>query len=599
MSLAARARRLLWDQRPRWRLPARRLRRIASLLCFQLKKALGQADGPRVLSVRSGHTSLLPHPALVLHGGPPDLAKRLTQQTETSWTIASEETGEPHPEALDLLLDPQADPTLWPATTLESLLITAAALEVSTLASASAAPAVGAGEPDGAVSLDSLPAAYRRNPGASPLIGRLVPHLVDNPPVDAAIGPFLRSGPWLLRGDTGPQVVRTAVRDPSSALAHLPQSPGPRTVLFLLPFLAVGGAEHLLYDLLPGLDDARKLVVTLDPHRAHLGHTVERCRSLTPHVYTLGDWLPREALAGAVEHLLRRYQVETLVSWNGTVEFYDRVARWRQRFPDLRIAHQLYNHEGGWTERVTPRSAPSFDLHLAVNGLISEALTHHGVPRERIALVPHGVAVPDPVSEAERTRRRRDARRRFGLPEDAVVVGTFIRLHPQKRPLDLIALARRLAPKDVHFLLAGGGPLEAQIDYELTRQPLPNFHRQPFQRDVESLYDATDICLSTSRFEGLPVFLLDALARRVPVVSTAVGDIPDLLRDGGGLLVERPGDLESLEQALLTLLDPKRRREEGDRGHATVAARFGLEAYRKRYRDLLLPPAPDGGSHHD
>jgi glycosyltransferase involved in cell wall biosynthesis len=429
----------------------------------------------------------------------------------------------------------------------------------------------------------------------SDAVGRVVGHLTGGPGPARPRGfpSWVRSGPYLLRPDCRP-VIRQPVRDVHEALRDLPPVPGPRTALFVLPFLAVGGAENLLFDLLAGLRDRyRLLVVTLEPHLQHLGQTVDECRALTPWVYTLGDWLPREANAGALRHLLRRYQAESLVCWNGATDFYDQVTALRRQLPGLRILNQLYNHEGGWIEHLGPASIAAIDVHLAVNRRIADALEHaHGVPAARVALVHHGVEVP-PDDDEQRRARRQIRREKLGLPQDAVVVGTFVRLHPQKRPLDILGIARRFAAvrPAVHFLLAGGGPLDAAVDQELERAPIPNLIRLPLQSDVDPLYDATDLCLSTSSFEGLPVFLLESLARGIPCVATAVGDVPELLRDGGGVLVERPGDLDALQAGVEALLDPERRRREGIAGRRTVEERFGLGPYRERYERLIFPAA--------
>ncbi len=80
------------------------------------------------------------------------------------------------------------------------------------------------------------------------------------------------------------------------------------------------------------------------------------------------------------------------------------------------------------------------------------------------------------------------------------------------------------------------------------------------------------------------------LARGIPCVATAVGEIPELLCDGGGVLVERPGDLDALAAGLESLLDGERRSAEGRRGRATVAERFSLESYRGRYERWIFSP---------
>ncbi len=172
----------------------------------------------------------------------------------------------------------------------------------------------------------------------------------------------------------------------------------------------------------------------------------------------------------------------------------------------------------------------------------------------------HAVGPPAPRDENRRARLRRE----LGVDETTMVVGTFVRMHTQKRPLDIIALARRMTGEKVHFLLVGGGPLDDAVNREIARDRPPNLTRWPLQDDAGPLYDAIDLCLMTSEFEGLPVFLLDGLARGIPCVATAVGDIPLLLSDGGGSVVERPGDLDGLAAALRTYLDPDHRRAEGE-----------------------------------
>ncbi|MEM6797807.1 MAG: glycosyltransferase, partial [Acidobacteriota bacterium] len=234
----------------------------------------------------------------------------------------------------------------------------------------------------------------------------------------------------------------------------------------------------------------------------------------------------------------------------------------------------------------------SVDRHVAVNRDIASALERKGAAAERIALIHHGVAVPDGASDEDRAARRAAQRRRLSLPENAVVVGSFIRLHAQKRPLDIVRLARRFArdpgETPVAFLLVGGGPLAPEVDAELARSPVPGLVRLPMTRRPLPLYDALDICLMTSAYEGLPVFLLDGLARGIPGVAPAVGDIPLLFSGGGGLLAESPGHLNALEAALRELLDPAERARRGALGRRTVRDSFGLERYLASYRRHLL-----------
>jgi glycosyltransferase involved in cell wall biosynthesis len=618
----------LWDHSLVVRRPARQLREVLSLL----RSVLLDPDGPPRVVVGSEPEGVQPiaHPAVSVvlprdqsaqgassgHAAGA-MARSLADQTETSWRLAA--------AAADREPDADRSPYCWivdpgstglegvPPTLLESMLMVAASGALEVVAAGRAAPAR-----DGLVSaaeLRGLPGAGRtthllwRSPGLggqphTPVLGRIVPHVrdlasaggsgPDEPALELDAGGLIATGPWLLHPDAaGRRRVRHQLRDVEKALADLPAVDGPPTVLLMLPYLAVGGAERLLLDLVEGLgNELRCLVVTTEPHRAALGETVSRCLSLTPHVYTLGDWLPREAHEGAIRHLIRRYRVGTLLCWNGSTCFYDLAPRLRHGHPELRILNQLFNHRGGWIEHYGPRLVRSVDLHVAVNTAIAGALVEErGVPDRAVVTIHHGVEIPRLPDPAEARARRREQRRELGLPDQALVLGTFIRMSPQKRPMDVVALARRLEARGIHLLLVGGGPLDAELDAELARRPVPNLVRLPMlreQHEVLRLYDAVDICLMTSAYEGLPVFLLDGMARGLPAVAPDVGDIRLLLAEGGGTVVPRPGDLDALEAAVLGLADPAVRAAEGERARRRVASAFGLERYVESYRRVIL-----------
>jgi glycosyltransferase involved in cell wall biosynthesis len=587
---------LFWDLNPPLRRLLRRFKTRLSLARHRARHRRDGAVGPRVDSLpTAAPTSSVPHPAIALveiDDGPAGVGQtemslaRDEQHRDTAPYLA-------HGEDLDRL----------PAVHLEAMLMAAAAEDLNWVAGGWGAPAPGPFGPSGIVGRDPktllathflLRRPHETNRSRAQVVGRVLPHITapENCPDFEPLDDRPAAGPYRLRPDVAHTAVITQPCFPVDVtLAALPSVDGPPTVLFLLPFLAVGGAERLLFDLMDGLRDRyRLLVATTDPHLESLGQTVDRARELTPHVYTLGDWLPRPALGSALRHLIRRWRVESLVSWNGTVLFHDEAAALRRAFPELRIINQLFNHRGGWIEHLSPSFVRAVDTQIAVNTPIAQALTdERGVPEERVATIHHAVGTPEPRDEGRRTALRRS----LGVDDDTVVVGTFIRMHPQKRPLDIIRLARRMKAEPVHFFLVGGGPSDTEVDREIERDPPPNLTRWPMETDASPLYDALDLCLMTSDFEGLPVFLLDGLARGIPCVATAVGDIPLLLADGGGRIVDHPGDLDALATAIKSLLDNETRRVEGEKGRASVAARFGLDRYVAAYEAVIFPKTKD------
>jgi glycosyltransferase involved in cell wall biosynthesis len=162
-------------------------------------------------------------------------------------------------------------------------------------------------------------------------------------------------------------------------------------------------------------------------------------------------------------------------------------------------------------------------------------------------------------------------------------------MHPQKRPLDLVALAQRVGDLEmIHFVLVGGGDLEDEVDEAIETAVGARIRRLAFSNNIPDLILASDVGCLVSDHEGLPVFMLECLQLGRPFLGTRVGDLGTVLDDtGAGLVIDEPGDLEALEAAVRRLADPRVRAELA--GHARVAApRFSVATCADAYARVFL-----------
>jgi L-malate glycosyltransferase len=128
---------------------------------------------------------------------------------------------------------------------------------------------------------------------------------------------------------------------------------------------------------------------------------------------------------------------------------------------------------------------------------------------------------------------------------------------PHKDPDTFLAAvaAARASGADVQAILVGGGPLEGRARRTRRRLGLERVVRVTgFRRDAIALLAAADVAVLSSRDEGLGTSLLDAMAAGVPVVATAAGGVPEIVRDGVEGLLSPVGDGAALGAAIARVL---------------------------------------------
>ena len=247
-----------------------------------------------------------------------------------------------------------------------------------------------------------------------------------------------------------------------------------------------------------------------------------------------------------------------------------------------------------------PHYAEAFRAVRGVHAVSQSALEHF--LRLYAPLLPGGcryAVIPNCV-DAERFRpcplRRARARERYGLPADALVLGSVARLAPQKRPEALVDLLAALRPRfpGLYLVLVGSGPLEAALRAKVRALGLDHAVRFAGHVDaVEEVIPAFDLHLLLSRNEGFGIATIEALACGVPAVGTDVPGTTDVLaRSAGGRLVAL-GDAALLADTVAHLLDdPIGRLYMGLRGREEVREQYSPELMARRLRDFYAGLAP-------
>ena len=216
------------------------------------------------------------------------------------------------------------------------------------------------------------------------------------------------------------------------------------------------------------------------------------------------------------------------------------------------------------------------DCFICASEAIRQILLSDGVERERAVTVHEGIDL-DRVAAASPANIHEE----LWLPHGAPIIGNVAALVPhkgQKHLIEAAALVVRQVP-DARFVIAGEGELREALEQQIRHLGLEkHVLLAGFRPDVLSVHKAFDIFVMSSVTEGLGTSILDAMACGKPVVATAAGGIPEIVRDGRTGLLVPPRDHDAMAAAIVKLLrDEPLRRRMGAAGLSLANARFSAE----------------------
>ncbi len=238
-----------------------------------------------------------------------------------------------------------------------------------------------------------------------------------------------------------------------------------------------------------------------------------------------------------------------------------------------------------WLRRL---SARWLHAYVAVSpALATVALKNRECDSSSLHVVSNGVDVarfvPDRLA-------RRAVRAELGIPQEAWVVGTVGRLAPEKNQAMIVDSMASLLGERRHLVIVGDGPERDALRARIDAIGLGRYvHMTGARSDVQRLFAAFDAFTLSSLTEGLPLVMLEAMATGLPVVSTAVGGIPDLVEHGlTGLLVD-VGDRPGLTRHFARLsMDELLSRRMGEAGRQHVLRSYSVDRTAKEYGALYV-----------
>ncbi|MEO5366375.1 MAG: glycosyltransferase [Magnetococcus sp. WYHC-3] len=297
----------------------------------------------------------------------------------------------------------------------------------------------------------------------------------------------------------------------------------------------------------------------------------------------------------ALQRWLRNATADLLVSHSSTDSWLAALAvRLSRPLPIVRLRHISApvprNRATRWLYRHGCR-------HVVTTGasIRSDLMARLGLPPERVTSIPTGIDL-----ERYAPGSREAARQRLGLPQGETLMGIVATLRSWKGHADLLHAVARMNRPATRLVVVGNGPQWEnlhQLAGDLGLGPRVLFVGE--QRDVVPWLQSLDLfVLPSYANEGVPQSLMQAMAVALPVVSTPVGAIGELVLPGQTGFMTPPRDVAALADTLHRVLeDPDGAAAMARRGRQRVVDQFGMETMLDRMEAVFrqVTASPPGG----
>lgn len=317
------------------------------------------------------------------------------------------------------------------------------------------------------------------------------------------------------------------------------------------------------------LGTCRRLVRALESHH------VDVVQSHLPQANFLALWVGRQHVA----------RVHPTIHNN--LEFDDLDSRRWKRFARRRAYRLMLD----WCDRSIAVS------EQVRRGMARELGIDEALMARRIVTIPNGVRIGSTIDP----REREALRERWGVAPDELLIAGAGRLVRQKNFEALVDALAALVDEPVPWscVIAGEGAAMPSLEQRILGHGLASRVRLAGRLDnVQDLLMAADMFCLPSRFEGLPLVLLEALAAGLPVCATRIDGVADIVADDREAVLVAPDDVAALAEGLRQLLaDPALRSRIGAAGRELAASRYGFERMMDSLEELYRSPvAPDHGT---
>ena len=326
-------------------------------------------------------------------------------------------------------------------------------------------------------------------------------------------------------------------------------------VLHIIKSLGRGGAEMLLPETLKLHNQSRFEFhyIYFLPWKDQLVKSIENAGGKVTCMPAKNNLMILKQSKNIIKYV-RKHQIDLIhahLPWAG---FVSRFVHRKTGIPVVYSEHNMQERYHFATKYLNKYTYNWQSLALGVSQDVSDSIQKNIHPKIPVKTLLNGVN----TEYFQRNESEgKQLRKQLNIPEDAIVIGNVAVFRFQKRLMEWLQVMKNITDKNpnVYGLLVGAGPLENEIKNQLSKLGLQARVLLPgLQTDVKPYFNAMDIFMMSSSFEGLPIALLEAMSMENAIVTTNAGGIKEVIRhEQDGLLcpVDNWQELSGLLQKLI------------------------------------------------
>ncbi|HIT23736.1 MAG TPA: glycosyltransferase, partial [Candidatus Faecimonas intestinavium] len=304
------------------------------------------------------------------------------------------------------------------------------------------------------------------------------------------------------------------------------------TVLYLFPWMVVGGADFFNLELIKRLDQTkyRAIILTTTPSDNPIRQDFEDYAE----VYDMASFLEREDFINFTDYIISSRKVD-LVMVSNTEYGYYMVPYLKSKYPQIPFIDYIHCIDIDDERFGFARCSRDVKEYLSYtyccnNSTLRELKEDFEIKNAETIYI----GVDEQKFNPEKFDKK-SLRDKYDVPQDKIIISFVARLADQKRPEMFMEIAKRLYEKNsnIYFVVAGDGPLMPKVK-DLAND---NFKLLGMVKKTDEIYALSDLTLNCSTFEGLALTSYESLSMGVPVISTDAGGQSELIDSSVGAII--------------------------------------------------------------